>query len=131
LQAFLDKHLKSNDPVRGDLRVFAEEASLFARMAEADQLASRFLDQAVAGLRAGSGALSVPVNGGWRTVRTAGTWTGRADLSVPILHNEKQVAVLLLGPRGDGREYTQEESEALAGIAGDVGRALVRGAPTG
>jgi hypothetical protein len=100
-------------------------------MAEADQLAARFLDQAVAGLGAGSGSLSVPVNGGWQTVRTAGRWTGRADLSVPILHNDDQVAVLLLGPRDDGRQYTQEESEALAGIAGDVGRALVRGSVAG
>ena len=53
-------------------------------------------------------------------------WLGdlRVDLYVPVLLAGKLIAILALGPKADGRPYTDQDRETLLILAGQTGTAL-------
>lgn len=53
-------------------------------------------------------------------------WLGalEVDLYIPILVGGKPVALLALGPKGDGQPYSDEDVEALITLAGQTGTAV-------
>jgi len=48
----------------------------------------------------------------------------KVDLYVPVLLARKLVAILALGPKADGRSYTDQDKETLLILAGQTGTAL-------
>jgi hypothetical protein len=114
------------DPTR-DLKLFGEQVRAFTRMSDAEQITRRLLEEAMCGLRAQSGALSLMIDGRMQTVQTLGQWTGEAWLSVPLYYRDTRLGMLFLGPRQKHEQYSREEFETLRKIAHEVGRAVSLG----
>ena len=95
-------------------------------MSDPNQLARRLLDEAVSGLQAQSGTVSLRVDDRLQTIYTLGRWQGEAWMSVPLVHDGKRYGVLSLGPRSNSQPYTQKDGELLAQVAGNVVQAVAR-----
>ena len=44
---------------------------------------------------------------------TQGEWQGEAALTLPLKHDDQDVGVVALGPRINGRPYSESEKDAL------------------
>lgn len=124
LQALLDRRLKTVGERGAELRHFAAQVRLFSQLSRPDWIACRFLDEAVEGLRAESGALSAERDGRWRVVETRGAWTGDVWLQVPLACGSECYAVVALGAPLGRRRYTEQERDTLGAVADEIGRAI-------
>lgn len=124
LQGMLDRRLKSVGERGAELRRFADQVTLNSQLGRPERIACRFLDEAVAGLRAESGALSLRRGGGWEVVETRGRWTGDVWLQVPLACGAERFGVVWLGRPLGRRRYTEQERDTMAAVAADIGRAM-------
>jgi hypothetical protein len=124
LQALLDRRLKTVGERGAELQRFADQVRLYTQLSQPDRVARRFLDEAVTGLKAESGALSLLEGGRWRVADTRGHWTGEAWLSVTLTDRGERFGVISLGPPLGRRRYTEQERDALGAVAADLGRSL-------
>lgn len=124
LQGLLDRRLKSVGERGAELRRFADQVSLTSQLRRPERIARLFLDEAVDGLRAESGALSLQRDGRWEVVETRGPWTGDVWLQVPLACGGERFGVIWLGrPHGRWR-YTEQERDTMAAVAADIGQAM-------
>ncbi len=124
LQALLDRRLKNVGERGAELRRFADQVRLVAQVSRPERVARRFVDEAVAGLRAESGALSLPVDGQWRLAHTAGPWRGEVWLSAALASHGQRLGVIWLGRPIGRRRYTDQERDALGAVAQDLADTL-------
>ena len=126
MRSLVDRRFKEAPDNTRSLRAFEEDVQSFLAMSDPNQLARRLLDEAVSGLRAQSGTVSLRVADRLQTIHTFGRWQGEAWMSVPLVHDGKRYGVLSLGPRSNGQPYTREDGELLAQVAGNVVQAVAR-----
>ena len=124
IEAFINTQLRHTPDRTRDLRQFGERVQAFNRMSEAELLTGQLLEEAVSGLQARSGAVSLIRDGRLRTVRTHGRWTGEAWLSIPLEVEGIRYGMLFLGPSHNGQGYGGEEFEALRQVSAEVARAV-------
>lgn len=124
LDAFVNKQFAQPTDSTQGIRDFGARVRAFTRMRDAEQIAAQLLEEAVASLRAQSGAVNLIDNGQLKTVATFGRWTGEVWLSVPIEERGIRYGLLFLGPREEGRRYQPEELQALQAAAAEVARAV-------
>ena len=126
MRSLVDRRFKEAPDNTRSLRAFEEDVQTFLAMSDPNQLARRLLDEAVSGLQAQSGTVSLRVDDRLQTIYTFGRWQGEAWMSVPLVHDGKRYGVLSLGPRSNSQPYTQEDGELLAQVAGNVVQAVAR-----
>ena len=126
MRLLVDRRFKEPSDTTHDLRAFGHDVHCFLEMSDPGQIAHRLLEEAVRGLQAQSGAVSLRADGQLRTIHTLGRWQGEAWMSVPLTWGEQRYGLLLLGPRSSGEPYSRQEGELLAQVAIDVSQAIHR-----
>ena len=132
MRMLVDRRFKEQPDHTSELRAFGHDVGCFLEMGDPQQITRRLLEEAVRGLRAQSGAVSLRIAGQLRTIHTVGRWQGEARMAVPLEWDGQRFGLVLLGPRMGAEPYTLQEGELLARVAGPVARAIGRAwsAPT-
>ena len=126
MRSLVDSRLKEAPDSTRDLRAFGHDVHRFLEMSDPELMAQRLLEEAVNGLRAKSGSVSLDVDGRLEPIHTVGRWQGDAWLSVPLESEGERYGLLVLGPRTTGESYTRQEGEIVAQVASAVARAVRR-----
>jgi hypothetical protein len=124
LQAAVDSRYKAPPKSIGRLDAFADHVRLRAAPIEARSITRRLLDETVAALDVQCGTAHLVENDISELVYSVGEWRGETKLEVPLMNGDKQIGMLLLGARRNGRGYTQRESLALQRVAEVVAEAI-------
>lgn len=106
------------------LRALGQQVHAFVEISQGSQVAQRLLDEAVRGLRAQSGALSLVNNGAMQRAYTYGRWQGEAWMIVPLEWEGERYGLLSLGPRQTYEPYTRQECQVLQQVASQVASAV-------
>ncbi len=125
LQAWMDRQFREL-PAAG-LESFGGQIQAYIEFNDPTLLSQRLLEQAASSLGAESGAVFRIVNGRSELLCSYGPWRGRALVSVPLLHEERKIGLLMLGPRRRNRPYERTEVEALAALSRKVAHAMYIG----
>jgi hypothetical protein len=124
LERFVDTQFGQVPDRARDLKQFGEQVRSFTQMCDAEQVAKRLLEEAVSGLQAQSGAISLVAKGQPKTVVTCGRWTGETWISVPLEDKGIRYGILFLGPHQDQTPYGRDEFETLQKVVVEVTRAV-------
>jgi hypothetical protein len=124
LQAVVDRTFKETQDNTRELKSFGEQVNSFVQFGDSHQITRRLLNEAVAGLGAQSGAISLQLEGHLETVHTAGDWRGSVWVSAPLEHAGHRYGLLQLGPRNGAGPYSREDFVHLQRVAGAVAHAL-------
>ncbi len=126
LQTFVDRQFKDERDHTKTLQAFGSQVQAYIQLNSSTQLTWRLLNEAAASLHADSGALAV-VNDGQappRILHTYRQWRGRAMISLPVEHDDHCFGYLMLGPKEDGKEYTQQELRTLKQVSSLIAAAM-------
>jgi hypothetical protein len=121
VQGFVDRHFKYATGTFGE---FAEELARYVQMNDADELARRFLKEALATFDARGGAVYLGQGAEQRVVSTVGTWDGQAGMSAPLEYGGKNWGMVELGPALNGDPYDDAERASLKNMSALVARAI-------
>jgi hypothetical protein len=137
LQSAVDRRFKERPEPSKRLEQFGEQVHSVVEIFEPRVLAKHLLDEAMQAFNAKGGAvyLARPRRGhhpDYRDLRLAyqsDGWQGHARISMTLRrHGDGPLyGVLVLGPRGDGREYTAEDRRKLREVVDVVSEALSLG----
>ncbi len=121
LQREVDRHFREViDPAKA-LRSFADQVRSGIWVLDVEESASRLLQVAVDSFGAEGGAVYLGRDQNAHAVSTLGEWNGDARLSLPLVHEGRQLGQLALGARRDGIDYTHQDrnlvQQALAPLA--------------
>jgi hypothetical protein len=118
LEAFIDRHFKYEERPFGAYR---DEVLRVLRIVDVDRAANRLAVEAVGELQA-SGAAVLDEDG--HAVATAGTWPVEPRVRLKIPGASKRLAVIVVGPRLDGRPHDERSVAQLEEMAVLVGAAV-------
>jgi len=124
LQGFVDKQFKEQPDHTRALRTFGEQIHSFIQMNDVEQITRRLLDEAIHCLHAENGAITMLDKSQYKTIHTNGLWKGDVRASIPIECDDTRYGFLLLGPRKNGGNYTQQDTRTLQQVAKQVAQAI-------
>ncbi|MFQ5860485.1 MAG: hypothetical protein ACE5IG_02925 [Dehalococcoidia bacterium] len=123
LQAFVDRTFKElGDPVR-EVGKFRQELRPILQVFDSLEITRRFLDESIRAYQAKSGIIRLHRSNADETLHAVGG--GAPAISIPIVYGDRTMGELALGPRADGRPYSDADRAALLECAADVGRAVL------
>jgi hypothetical protein len=103
---------------------FGDEVRSFVQFNDVGLLSQRLLDECARSLDAECGAVIQFDNGQPVIAHTFGEWRGMARVSVPLVYQDANYGLLMLGPRKANRPYKQRDVASLAEVANNVAHAI-------
>jgi hypothetical protein len=123
LQELVDKRFKEPpDPLR-QLKAFGEQVRFRLAPLDAHQVMRRLLNVTVTAFDATGGAIYLQLDEPAQPIVTVGEWNGEATLHLPIADGDRQLGMLALGARRNGRQYSSQERKALKQVTQEVAQA--------
>jgi hypothetical protein len=130
LQGIVDHYVKQRPDPSRTFRAFGHEVEGILAVVDSQALLARSLEEAAAAFGATGGALYLDMSKDAAPYRTAGEWQGLAAIQAVFEIDTGQQARIVLGPRPEGRGYTEADQEllqdtavAIAGIVQSVEQA--------
>jgi hypothetical protein len=118
LQSLVDKRFKETPDSTKRLKALGEQVETRIFAIDAEQMARRLLDEAVAAFHAQSGAIYLGQDGKLALAHTFGEWRSTdARLTVPLESDGKRLGLLELGPRRNALPYGEKERQVLQQVA--------------
>ena len=124
LRVLVDRQLKEQRDDTRSLRTFGHDVHCFLEMSDPVAITRRLLDESVSCLHAGSGAISLYVDGRLRQVHASGAWRGETYLCLPLDADGERYGFLYLGLHLANRSYTRRELREVQEVAGHVAAAI-------
>lgn len=124
IQSLLDREFREGLATNAPLRRFEDHVRVLDQVTRSDEIAREFATTAAASLDARWAVLRLRGDGEWRTIVHIGNRRGDAALAVPMECGGTREGLLLLGPRKNGRPYTQQEAEDLMAVGDSVIRSM-------
>ncbi len=124
LQARVDKRFKEVPLPTRMLNDFEEQVRTRMFAVDVGPITRRFLEEAVKAFDAESGVAYREKKGNLRRIHTLGEWKGEGKVSIPVEIGGKKITRIMLGERRSGRDYTDQDYEALHHVAQIVGQAI-------
>jgi hypothetical protein len=110
LQAIVDRRFKDPPAPDRELNRIRDQARSYVEVADAGRFLARYIEQLVLAFNARGGAFAF--HDVRRTV-AAGEWPLTPALEAQLMHEDRALGSLTLGPRRDSRAYTAGERTAL------------------
>lgn len=124
VRSLVERTFKETPDQTEALRALGEQVQTFVELSTLGQITQRLLDEAVRGLDAQSGALSLASAGHMQRAFTVGRWQGEAWMVVPLEWEGERLGLLSLGPRQTYKPYTRQECQLLQEVANQVAGAI-------
>lgn len=124
LQNAVTKRFKGTPPAIGMLQAFEEQVKTRMAPVQSHHAIRRMLEEAVKAMEAEGGAAYEEGLENPLLVHSMGTWTGQAQLTMPVEVVGKRFGSIALGARRGRREYGAAERVALRRTAETVARAI-------
>lgn len=121
LQTIVDTRFKEAPDAGRKLKAFTEEVSKRLFAVDPEQIARRLLEETVLAFQASSGAIYLNSNQPTYATRL---WNGEYRLNLQIQGADRVHGILVLGPRGNGSEYTRQDRELIEGVARQIALAI-------
>ncbi len=124
LQTWVNKRFKEVAYPERVLDAFKKQIQTRITAVDAGPVTRRFLEEAVVAFEAGSGAAYLWKKGGFQRIHAIGEWHGEKKINVPIEMGGKSLASIALSAKDNGRDYTEQEYQALYQVAQVVAHAI-------
>lgn len=123
LQGFVDRTFKElHDPIR-ELGKFDRDIRAVIQVLDARSVTKRLLDECFRVYQVQAGAVRLHRHGVEETIHSTGD--DAPAFTIPIVCDGQTLGELALGPRADGRPYSDADKAAIQECAADVGRAVI------
>ena len=124
LQTVVDKRFKeSHDPI-SELAAFSKQVESVLDVIDAEQLTCKLLQEAVTAMGAEGGAVYLGGHGHMRLMHSWDNWDGEESIEVPLYRKGERSGLVVLGPRRDGKDYSEEDRKTLQEVVDSVAQAV-------
>lgn len=126
LQRVIDRRWKETPDAARRFKALAEQIHSRVSPVRPVQITARLLAEAVAGFNAKGGAMYWEQDGALKLIHDEGEWNGdaKATANLPSTGERVRHCVVALGARRNGKDYTEQDRQALQGIASVVAEAI-------
>lgn len=117
LQGIADRHLKQVPDPTKSLKAFGDHIRSVLEVFEVEQMTRRALNESVAAFDATCGAVYLLRDGRFQIAHSHGDWNQVEGMSAWLQSEDEHYGWIALGPRHDGRPYSNEDHVAFARVA--------------
>lgn len=129
VQVFVDRQFKETPDHTRSLQAFGSQVRSFIQMSSADLLTLRLLEESAEALQAENGAIVVVRDDRVQPqiLHTYKQWRGEVQFNMPVEFDGRCYGYLQLGPRLNGKPYTQQEYKTIKKVGDQVAAAVQLG----
>ncbi len=124
LQAIADRYFReSADPMKR-IKAFRDDVHSLVELVDVELITRRALEEAGDAFGATAGSMHLWRTGKLDLVHQYGDGPGDSRMSVRLLSHGDEIGLMALGPRRDGRAYTERDRAILEDLADQVAAAI-------